>query len=91
MRLLFESLPILLAAMAIVLCFHKALTTRRMHDRVVCYAMIACSVVMIIAQSSWTYTVLKGGLEGTDINNVLWTIFNAGVMSVFIFSARRSE
>lgn len=88
-RLIFESIPVLLAVVAIFACGHKAITTRREHDRNVYLGMIFCAALMITAQSSWTYTMLQGLSDGTDFANILWTVFNASAMGVFIYAARR--
>lgn len=88
-RLVFEMLPILLAIVAIFACGYKILTIRRNHDRLKYILMILCSILLIIAQSSWTYTVLKGEIYGTDIANIVRTLFNSLVMLTFIFSAKR--
>lgn len=90
-RLLFEALPVLLAVAAIFSCGHKAVTTRRVHDRNIYLGMIVCAAILITAQSSWTYTLLKGLSEGTDFANLLWTAFNTGTMAVFIAASRRKK
>lgn len=90
-RLLFEAVPVLLAVMAIFSCVERALTTRRNHDRNVYLLMTVCSALMIGAQSSWTYTMLQGDLLGTDMANVLWSIFNGLTMASFIYASRRSK
>lgn len=81
----------LLAVLAIFSCGHRAVTTRRAHDRNIYLGMVVCAALLITAQSSWTYTMLKGMTEATDISNILWTVFNAGVMSVFILATRRTK
>lgn len=90
-RLLFEALPVLLAIAAIFSCGHKVVTTRRVNDRNVYLGMIVCAALLITAQSSWTYTMLRGLSDGTDFANLLWTLFNAGTMSVFILASRRTK
>lgn len=90
-RLVFEAMPVLLAVIAIFSCGHKAVTTRRSNDRNVYLGMIVCAALLITAQSSWTYTMLKGLSEGTDFANILWTLFNIGTMSVFLLASRRTK
>lgn len=90
-RLILEVLPVLLAVIAIFACANRAILARRAHERRVYLGMVICSVLMIVAQSSWTYTILKGMSEATDFANMLWSCFNAGVMAVFIASTRRTK
>lgn len=91
LRLIFEALPVLMAVAAIFSCGHKAVTTRRANDRNVYLGMIVCAALLITAQSSWTYSMLKGLSEGTDFANILWTAFNIATMAVFIVASRRSK
>ena len=91
LRLIFEALPVLMAVAAIFSCGHKAVTTRRAHDRNIYLGMMVCAALLITAQSSWTYTMLKGLSEGTDFANILWTAFNTATMGVFIIASRRSK
>lgn len=88
-RLIFEMLPIFLAIPAIFMCGYKVLMMRRNHDRTKYILMVVCSVLLVVAQSSWTFTVLKGLTDGTDIANLVWTLFNSLVMLTFIFSTKR--
>lgn len=90
-RIIFEAIPVVLAVLAIFSCVDRALRTRRMHDRNVYLLMTVCAALMIGAQSSWTYSLLKGDLFGTDMANVLWSLFNALTMASFIYSSRRSK
>lgn len=90
-RLLYEALPVVLAMAAIFSCTHKAITTRRAHDRNIYVGMIICAALLITAQSSWTYTMLHGLSEGTDFANILWSLFNSATMSVFIMASRRKK
>lgn len=90
-RLIFEALPVVLAIVAIFACGHKAITTRRTHDRNVYLGMIVCAALLITAQSSWTFTMLQGMTQGTMIADMIWTAFNACVMLVFILSTRRDK
>lgn len=88
-RIFFEVVPLVLAVYAIFTCANRALTTRRAHDRNQFLLMIICAALMIGAQSSWTYTLLKGDILGTDVANVLWTVFNSLVMVTFSYAAWR--
>jgi hypothetical protein len=88
-RIFFEALPIVLAVLAIFVCMTQALNTRRSHDRLVYLLMVLCAALMVAAQSSWTYTMLKGDLLGTDASNILWSVFNSLTMATFVLAARR--
>lgn len=90
-RIIFEAIPLLLAVIAIFSCVESALRTRRAHDRTVFILMTICASLMIGAQSSWTYTMLQGNLLGTDMANVLWSLFNSATMFTFWMSSRRSK
>lgn len=91
LRVLFEAIPVVFAVVAIFLCSNRVITTRRAHDRYVFTGMIVCAALLICAQSSWTYTVLHGLTVGTDVADVLWTIFNTATMTVFILATRRDK
>ena len=90
-RLILEALPVLLAFVAIFACGHRVITIppRRTNDRLVFVGMLICAALLIVAQSSWTYTLLQGNLLGTDTANVVWTVFNTTTMGVFVLAARR--
>lgn len=90
-RIFFEAIPVVLAIAAIFSCGHKVVTTRRANDRNVYLGMMICAALLITAQSSWTYSMLKGLSEGTDFANILWTAFNIATMAVFIVASRRSK
>lgn len=92
-RLLLEAMPVLLAVLAIFACGHRVITmpARRAHDRLVFVGMLLCAALLIVAQSSWTYTMLQGNLLGTDAANVIWSLFNTGTMAVFVLAARRMK
>ena len=90
-RAFFEAIPVILAIVAIFTCGNHAITTRRIHDRQTHIAMVVAAVLLICAQSCWTYTVLHGMTFGTFIADVIWTIFNTLVMVTFILSTRRTK
>lgn len=92
-RIILEALPVLLAFIAIFACGHRVITmpARRANDRLVYTGMLICAALLIIAQSSWTFTLLHGGLMGTDASNVVWSLFNSATMAVFVLAARRMK
>lgn len=92
-RLLLEALPVALAFLAVFACGHRVITmpARRANDRLVYSGMLVCAALLIIAQSSWTYTLLHGGLMGTDASNIVWSLFNSATMAVFVLAARRMK
>ena len=86
-RLFWEILPIILAMLAIVVCSRAALTSRRSSERIGAVAAVVCAVLMIVAQVSWSWTVfIKGDIQGTDVANFVWTMFNTGVMATFLYT-----
>lgn len=90
-RILLEAVPVLLAVVAIFTCGHRIITIppRRANDRLVFVGMLLCAVLLIVAQSSWTYTLLQGDLLGTDTANIVWSLFNTITMAVFVLASRR--
>lgn len=81
----FESLPIILALIAIVISAKSFHLSRRKADKVRCLLSIIIALLLIIAQSSWYITsVILGKVEDTTFANHLWTVFNTLVMLILI-------
>ncbi len=81
----FESLPIILAVIAIVISAKAFHLSRRKADKVRCVLSITIAALLIIAQSSWYITsVILGRVEDTTFANNLWTVFNSLTMLVLI-------
>jgi Na+/phosphate symporter len=86
---LFELLPVALACVAAVLCARSYSRERRRDHRLTLLIGVVCSVILVIAQTSWfTSYIVLGSNEGAAFANVLWTIFNSLVMFCFIAAAR---
>jgi hypothetical protein len=86
MRYIFESLPIILAILAIFSAFNCLIKTSDKNIKIAMYMMIFSSVTLIIAQSSWSMSVfIMGSTVGTDIANYIWTIFNVSTMVTFAY------
>lgn len=90
MRLLFEALPIFLAMFALILSFRRALMTDKGQVRVACLLGALCSVLLLIAQTSWAWSVSQGDLTGTDLANCVWTIYNSVVMAAICYTTARA-
>lgn len=89
MRYFFESIPIVLAVVSIAVCTREALTSTN-DERMLPTLQLIASVMMLVAQFSWMWSFLvKGDQEGTDIANMLWTVFNGLTMFIFIASCRK--
>lgn len=92
MQRIFESVPILLACYSAVTCAKHYITDRRKHTRRVLLLGTICSLLLIIAQTSWYVTyVINGSLLGTWFANQIWTIFNSLTMLTFILLAHGSR
>ena len=81
----FESLPIILAVIAIVISAKAYHIARRKSDKFRSLMGIVIAFVLIIAQTSWYITsVILGRPEDATFANHLWTVFNSMVMLVLI-------
>lgn len=80
-------LPIVLAMIAIILaglCYEHA---RRKTDKVRLILSCVCSILLILAQSSWFFTaVLAEDYQKTTITDAIWTVFNGLVMILIIIT-----
>lgn len=85
MAQLFELFPIVLAVIAIITSSIMYGRVRRKSDKIRSILSILCSILLILAQSSWyTAAVVMGKLEDTWFANQIWTIFNTLVMVLII-------
>lgn len=81
----FEILPIVLAIISAILCSIKYSSYRRQDDKVIMILAVFCSILLIIAQTSWwTSYIIENSLEGTRFANATWTVFNNVTMIIFI-------
>ncbi len=87
MALLFESIPMVLALFAVVFAARRGLLTRDRHvKRIACMGMM-CAMLMLVAQTSWAWSVFAGNRMGEDYANVLWTLFNTLAMVTIIYAS----
>lgn len=88
MLFIFEFLPVVLAAMAVVLCGLRYSAECKTSVRVPMLLGVICGLLLIIAQTSWWTSIRVEGLTvGTAFADALWTLFNSLVMSCFIYMA----
>jgi hypothetical protein len=88
MQKIFEATPILLACYAALICAKQYFNDRRKDHKRVMLLGIICSLLLIIAQTSWYVTyVVQGNLLGTVFSDQLWTVFNSLTMLAFILLA----
>jgi hypothetical protein len=81
----FQLLPVFLACIASVTCARRFNTGRRKQDKLVMALATVCSLMLIIAQTSWWTTyIVDGNLLGTVFANTIWTIFNTLIMVTLI-------
>ena len=91
-RLFFEAVPIFAALVAIIVCGKRAILTSCPRVRTVSLMAVASAVLMIAAQVSWSWTLfIKGDVLGTELANVMWTVFNTLVMVTFAYAAQWGE
>ena len=91
MRLLFEALPILAAMFALVLSCRRPLITQCPHVRLSACIGALSAVLLIVAQTSWSWSVSVGHNVGEDIANVIWTVFNLTVMLGICYAATKGS
>ena len=91
MQRIFESMPIILACYSSIICAKQYVLDRRKHNRRVLLLGVICSILLIIAQTSWYVTyVVNGNLVGTGFANQIWAVFNSLTMIAFIVLAHGS-
>lgn len=81
----FQLLPVILACIAAITCAHRFNSGRRKQDKIVMALSVTCSLLLIVAQTSWWTTFLiEGNLLGTIFADTIWTIFNSLIMVTLI-------
>ena len=91
-RIFFEAVPIFAALIAIVICGKRAILTSSHTVRVSSTLATASATLMIAAQVSWSWTLfIKGDVMGTELANIMWTVFNTMVMVTFAYTAQWRE
>lgn len=91
MRLFFEALPIFAAMLALVLSFRRALVTKDVHVRNASFMGAASAVLLIVAQTSWSWSVSVGNTMGENFANHIWTVFNLVVMLAICYSTVKAS
>lgn len=91
MRTLFESIPILLAVLSMFYSIRAALLTEKNKDRYIFLTTALSALLLILAQSSWAWSVSHQYPIGQLWADNIWTIFNTLVMCVHISLAIRSK
>ncbi len=82
-----DTIPILLAIVAIFVSSIKLMNIRRKSDYMICSFSIVASLLLIFAQTSWWVSVvIDNDLAGTDFSNKLWFMFNTLVMLILILN-----
>lgn len=86
--MLFETLPVVLAIVATVLCAIRYSAERRGRDRLVMALAVVCALLLIVGQLSWwvSYLLMHDNL-GTYFANLIWTAFNCLMMTLLILLA----
>lgn len=88
MRALLESIPLILAMVVLLAVMFRWQTIKTRNGRALVMWMALNAVIMMMAQSSWWYTVLVlNSNQGEDVANLLWTVFNSSVMAFYIAAA----
>jgi uncharacterized membrane protein YidH (DUF202 family) len=80
-----EFVPIVLAALGIILSSIKATTVRRRSDLIISVLSSFGCLLLILAQTSWwEAAVIQGKLDDTWFANQIWLLFNIIMMVVVI-------
>ena len=88
-----ELLPVALALVAAVKCSRRYSARLPRWERAALALAVVCSFLLMFARSSWwSSTVLQGLTEGTPLASVVWIVFDALTMIIFILlgSQRKS-
>lgn len=88
LRHVINGIPLFLALVALLSCSHRLLVERRSQRKILLALGIGGASLMLVAQSSWWYTVFSGLTEGEVWANMVWTVFNGLAMVVFIMMSR---
>ncbi len=87
MPLLFESIPMVLALFAVVFAARRGLLTKDPHIKRIACMGVMCATLMLVAQSSWAWSVWMGNLRGEAFANYVWTLFNTLAMATIIYAS----
>lgn len=80
-RIFFESIPVILAFVTLILSFSRSLVTTNTHVMRMCWLFILSSCVLIFAQSSWSRSLLVSNEDvNPDFLHIVWSIFNTITM-----------
>lgn len=90
MRLLFEAVPILLAVISLVCSFVRLITTECRQEKYIFSVTTLSALLLILAQSSWAWSVSHNNTVGEFWANNVWTIFNTLAMIAHILYARKT-
>lgn len=84
-----EAVPVVLAVIAAFSCSHKFMLDRRRQYKQALLLGVVCSILLIIAQTSWIVSFLvNDSLTGTWFANSVWTFFNSLTMIAFILLSK---
>lgn len=85
----FEILPIFLAMWAAIACAMSYKRERRSANKIVFAIATVCSMLLIVAQTSWWVSlIIEGTGQGTAFADRLWAAFNSLSMLSYIALAR---
>lgn len=88
MLFVFEMLPVVLAAIAVVLCSLRYSSECKRATRIPMLMGAVSGLLLIVAQTSWWSSIRIEGLPfGTMFADGIWTLFNSIVMACFIYIA----
>ena len=88
LRALFETFPILMGIIAVIMCSFNFGQERRKQHKIIMILGIVCSLILVVAQLSWWSSFIVVGVGvGTAFADLLWTIFNTLTMLAFVIAA----
>jgi NhaP-type Na+/H+ or K+/H+ antiporter len=90
-RLLFEFVPVFFAALVFVYCGAQINKQSTFKNKVIFTLACVNSLLLLLAQISWTWTVYMGDTVGTLLANYTWTIFNTLVMVNYLIVASKDN
>ncbi len=87
-RAIYESLPLVAAMLCSMASVYRLAHTQCPRTRWAMAVALLCSVLMMVAQSSWAQTlIVNQGSVGSTLNNFVWTTEDTLSMLLFTFIA----
>ena len=86
-RLVFEFVPVFLSIVTAIYCFASAREGMRLSDNLFFSIATINAVILMLAQTSWMWSISVGEQFATTFADLLWTVFNTSVMLSYLLPA----